>query len=145
MIIDCIQWGSQSPNTQEIHCFKWEICVWFALLFWDVTLAWNETYLYFCWFIFKERKGVLSLSTSDFAQQFCVNLFISICPPTKHLWKQIFNKDLYDFNIKFEMFDFFTVKFFKMGRVCVRMQDFRFLPRCGWGPHSCGLLCSICC
>jgi hypothetical protein len=24
-----IEWGCQSPNPQEIHCFEWEFCVWF--------------------------------------------------------------------------------------------------------------------
>jgi hypothetical protein len=30
IIIHYIGWGCQSPNPQEIHCFKWEFCVQFA-------------------------------------------------------------------------------------------------------------------
>ena len=38
IVIIYIGWGCQSPNPQEIHCFKWEFCVrfvwfWFARLF----------------------------------------------------------------------------------------------------------------
>jgi hypothetical protein len=30
IVIHHIGWGSPSPKPQEIHCFKWEFCVWFA-------------------------------------------------------------------------------------------------------------------
>jgi hypothetical protein len=33
IVIHYIGWGFQSPNLQEIHCFKWEFCVQFALYF----------------------------------------------------------------------------------------------------------------
>ena len=36
-VIHYIEWGCQFPNPQEIHCLKWEFCVWFVL-FWFVKL-----------------------------------------------------------------------------------------------------------
>ena len=35
IIICCLGWGCQSPNPQEIQCFKWEFCVriaWFRFV-----------------------------------------------------------------------------------------------------------------
>ena len=37
IVIHYIRWGCQFPNSQEIHCFKCEFCVWFAW-FWLARL-----------------------------------------------------------------------------------------------------------
>jgi hypothetical protein len=33
VVMHYIEWSCQSPNSQEIHCFKWEFCIRFARRF----------------------------------------------------------------------------------------------------------------